>query len=192
MRLRSRLLLRLRLRLRRLGVLASLDSCQEAVAFRLPHLGCRRESRQLVLVNQQQVLREGGASTHFQKLLRQTTMPVDASDHRRIDVLAVGLPVFHGQPLFCDATFRSPLSGSGVPRFRSDTVDGATLHQAEKDKIARYRDIEGTGTGKLVILGGEVGGRWNNAALQLVRALAAHKASEAPELLRGRARQAWT
>ena len=87
------------------------------------------------------MLREAGASTYFQKLLRRTTLATTSTDQRRIDVLAVGLPVYKGAPLFCDATLRSPVTAKGDPRFHSDEVDGATLAQAVTEKRRRYADV---------------------------------------------------
>ena len=71
----------------------------------------------------EQVFREAGATTHFQKLLRQTTLPTDPEDNRRIDVLAIGLQVFPGRALFCDASVRSPLHADGTPHSRAAAVD---------------------------------------------------------------------
>ena len=45
--------------------------------------------------------------------------------------------------------------------------------------------------GRLVVLGCETGGRWNESALQLVARLAKHKARSAPQVLRASARAAW-
>ena len=44
---------------------------------------------------------------------------------------------------------------------------------------------------RLVTLACEVGGRWSDTCVALVRALAARKAEEAPALLRASARMAW-
>ena len=93
--------------------------------------------------------------------------------------------------MFCDATFRSPLTGAGKPHPQADTTDGIVLSRAESTKQARYRDVETSGFGKLLVLGVEVGGRWNSTALTLVRALAKHKASHSPPLLRKASQLAW-
>ena len=46
--------------------------------------------------------------------------------------------------------------------------------------------------GELVVLGTEVGGRWNQDALRLVRRLARFRARAAPQLLRRSAAVAWS
>ena len=137
------------------------------------------------------VLREAGATTYFQKLLRETTVPSEPTDMRRIDVLATGLPCFHGRPLFCDVTVRSPLSAVGAPHGRAASEDGFVLKRAEVDKRNTYHDIAEASMAELVVLACEVGGRWNRAALCLVSVLAAHKVAGTAPLLRRSAQAAW-
>ena len=45
------------------------------------------------------VLREAGATTHFQKMLRQTNLQVDPSDERGMHVVATGLPIYGARAL---------------------------------------------------------------------------------------------
>ena len=84
----------------------------------------------------EKILREGGATVHFQKMLRQTTLLDDAqrrpNDMRRIDILATGLPFFLGRPLLCDATVRSPISGRGVAYPGAHCENGVALKRAEQ------------------------------------------------------------
>ena len=187
-----------RLRLPLLSTQARCEGCGKHMdKYGDRHVSCMRTGRVQARAKPierawQQVLRESGASTYYQKLLRATTLPVHPTDNRRIDVLATGLPVYHGQPLFCDATIRSPLTASGAPHPRADRINGAVLVRAEKDKQTRYGDITSSGLGRLLVLGVEVGGRWNDTSIQLIAALARHKATEAPPLLRGSAQLAWS
>ena len=135
------------------------------------------------------VFREAGATTHEQHLLRNTTLPVDPSDNRRIDVLVTGS--FLSRPLFCDATLRSPLKGNGEAHPRAAKDDGAVLERAQKDKLDKYWDVEESSLGELVCLGCEVRGRWNEEAHAWVRGLAKEKAKNQHPLLRRSVELAW-
>ncbi|CAE7909725.1 unnamed protein product, partial [Symbiodinium microadriaticum] len=50
-------------------------------------------------------------------------------------------------------------------------VDGAVLRVAERRKRASYPELVAGGRQRLVVLGSEVGGRWNTDALRFVQAL---------------------
>ena len=47
--------------------------------------------------------------------LRDLDLPLGAMDQRLIEVIAEGLPVFHGAQLAIDATLVSPLRADGAP-----------------------------------------------------------------------------
>jgi hypothetical protein len=132
-----------------------------------------------------QVFREAGARVEENKFIRDlglgTVLPTDG---RQIEIVAYGLPFFHGVPICADTTLVSPLSGQGTPTHRSDVVPGAALANAERRKARTYPELVGRGRARLVVLGCAVGGRWSNEALATVPLLAAHRASSAPELLR--------
>ena len=53
-------------------------------------------------------------------------------DDRRVEVLADGLPLFHGQQLAIDTTLVSALGRDGLPRARCAHVDGAILEAARR------------------------------------------------------------
>ena len=55
-----------------------------------------------------------------------------------------------------------------------------------------YRDVVRSGGAHFIVLGSEVFGRWCPEAAALVRDLANLKAREAPPVLRGAARLAWS
>ena len=70
-----------------------------------------------------------------------------------------------GGALSCDATLVSPLTRTGQPC--AAATDGAALRGAERRKRAAC------GPQHLLVLGAEVGGRWNEGALRLLRDLSA-------------------
>ena len=131
------------------------------------------------------------ASTHEQHLLRNTTFPVDPNDNRRIDCLVTGTGLHQGRPLFCDATVRSPLKGTGEPHPRAANTDGAVLRKARKDKERKYGDLAASPLAELVVLACEVGGRWSDETGELVRLLAKGKVKNEHPLLRRSAELAW-
>ena len=51
----------------------------------------------------------------------------DLLDNRRIEIIADGLPLFHGAQLAVDTTMVSALHADGNPRRQSDVLDGAIL-----------------------------------------------------------------
>ena len=108
-----------------------------------------------------------------------------------MDVVATGLPLYGSRALFCDATLRSPLHADGTPHGRAAAVDGVVLKTAEEEKERKYEDLLDSSVGKLLTLGAEVGGRWNETAETLVRQLAAMKVRNVPRLLRRSAQLAW-
>ncbi len=113
------------------------------------------------------VFREAGATTHEQHLLRNTTLPVDPADNRRIDVMVTGS--FLRRPLLCDATLRSPLKGNGEPHPKAATEDGKVFERAAKDKEDKYPDVHASFLAELVVLACEVGGRVSEQATDWVR-----------------------
>ena len=66
------------------------------------------------------------------------------------------------------------------------------MEKAVKDKHSKYRDVAASPLAELVVLGCEVGGRWHEDAIQLVRLLAKEKAKTAHPLLRRSVELAWT
>ena len=138
------------------------------------------------------VFRESGATVHEQHLLRNTTLDVDPADNRRIDLLVAGAPLHNERPLFCDATVRSPLKGNGEPHPKAATKNGAVLTRAVRDKETKYWDVAESALAELIVLGCEVGGRWHDTAVELVRLLAKKKVRNVHPLLRRSAELAWS
>jgi len=106
------------------------------------------------------------------------------TDRRAIELVALGLPLYNGLPLACDVTVASPLRADGTARPRAAAEPGTALAHREDDKLHRYPELAASARVRLVVLAGEVGGRWSATAAWLLRRLAAHKAAEAPPALR--------
>ena len=102
---------------------------------------------------------------------------------RLVDLVVYGASP-RGEALCCDATVISPLRRNGTPQPRAAREDGASLARARRRKERTYPELGRNGT-RLVVLGCEVGGRWNDEALDFVRRLARGKrAAQAPPILR--------
>ena len=115
-----------------------------------------------------------------QQWLANTTAPqVGAQDRRRLDLVVYGA-LRSGGAQCCDATLVSPFTRSGHPQPCAAAVDGAVLRVAERHKHAAYPELTRGGPQTLVVLGSEVGGRWNAQARGFVRDLVRLKAYRAP------------
>ena len=97
-----------------------------------------------------------------------------------------------GVPLFADVTIVSVHTQGGEARPSAATTDGAIIGSAVSIKRRRYADVHASATACLLVLGCEVYGRWSEDAISTMRELAALKARQAPPLLRGCARHAWS
>ena len=127
-----------------------------------------------------------------QQLLRDMDIALEAAtDGRRVDVVAYGLPVFGGLPVCADATLVSPLHKDGEVWRGADAEDGLRLRAARRRKEVTYPELVDSGRAKLVVLAHEVGGRLAPEALRLLRRLARFRSSRAPALLQRSARNAW-
>ena len=85
----------------------------------------------------------------------------------------------------------SPLHADGLPWSGAADDDGAALVRARREHLRTYPELTGGSRARLVVLGCEVFGRWDPESLSVLRVLAAHKAEEAPQLLRRSAQYAW-
>ena len=132
------------------------------------------------------VLREAGGKVRDNVPLWAMGLeqPVPRTDRRAIELVALGLPLYHGLPLACDATLASPLHANGEARPRAAEHPGEALARREDDKLERYPELAASARARLVVLAGEVGGRWSATAAWLLQRLAAAKAAEAPWPLR--------
>ena len=115
-----------------------------------------------------------------------------ALDGRRLDVVAEGLPLFGGMQLAIDATLVSFLHRDGTARPGSAHIDGVALQVARRRKERTYPELVGLRTrSRLVVLAGEVVGRWSGETCTFVRLLAKAKARSEPSILRARVEFAW-
>ena len=121
----------------------------------------------------------------FNCLLRDMNVAVRAEDERRIEVLASGLPLFHGAQLAVDITSRNALTSNGEPRPGSARVDGHVCERARADKETKYAELLVGDRCRLVVVALETGGRWSSEAIQFVESLASCRAwEEQPTLVR--------
>ena len=96
-----------------------------------------------------QVFREAGVRVVENQFLRDLGIPgVRPSDSRKIEVIAYGLPLFHGVLLCVDATMVSPLTSEGVPHHNSP---GKAVLEAEKEKQRTYHELQDGQRGKLLV-----------------------------------------
>ena len=94
--------------------------------------------------------------------------------------------------LAVDVTLVSPLHCDGSPVVGADVSDGAVLVAARRSKEKTYPELVGPrARAGLVVLAGEVGGRWSQEVNTFVRLLARAKARCEPSILRRRVEQAW-
>ena len=80
----------------------------------------------------------------------------------------------------------------GEARPGTATRDAGTIDAAVARKRRKYADVHTSAQACLLVLGCEVYGRWCEDAVRIVREMAALKAREAPPLLRGCAKHAWS
>ena len=126
-----------------------------------------------------------------QQWLGHTSAPgVAADDRRRLDMLVYGATPM-GIALCCDATLVSPLTRTGQPQPCAADTDGAALRVAERRKQAAYPELTGGGPQRLVVLGSEVGGRWNGGALRFMRDMVRIRACREPPTGRRAAASGW-
>ena len=84
-------------------------------------------------------------------------------------------------------TVVSPLTRTGHPHPCTVEVDGAALRVAERRKHCTYPELARGGPQKLLVLGSEIGGRWNTAAQGFLRDLVRLRALRAPPAVRAAA-----
>ena len=105
--------------------------------------------------------REAGARVRTNVYVRDLNVPdVDLDDNRHIEVIAEGLPLYHGRQLAVDAALVSPLTIGGNPRLRNDD-DGAVLKDTATKKRNHYADVNASRRCHLLVAGMETGGRWS-------------------------------
>ena len=75
-------------------------------------------------------------------------------DGRRVEVIADGLPLWHGAQLAIDTTLVSPLHGDGTARRGAANSRKVALHAAWRIKEATYPELSGEGGRARLVCGG--------------------------------------
>ena len=131
-----------------------------------------------------QICREGGVRVSTNVMLWD--LDTHSSDGRRLEVVAEGLCLFGGCQLALDATVVSTLHGDGTHRRKADVEDGVALKEARRSKEATYPELcRGDGGARLVVIAGEVGGRWSQETKDFLWCLACEKSKASQRLLQG-------
>ena len=129
--------------------------------------------------------REAGGRVRTNVFLRDMNLPgIGADDGRRIEVVANGLPAYHGRQVAIDACIVSPLTAAGRPAARRRRP-GLVLQRARRRKQTTYPELVGSRRSYLLVAGAETGGRWDEEAYKFLVVLARARARGAPAALRG-------
>ena len=139
------------------------------------------------------ICREAGGRVVANAMLREFDLAApNPRDQRRLEILVDGLPLFGGAQLAVDTTPVSPLHCDGSPHPRAANEDGAVLAAARRLKERTYPELVGPRRrARLVVLAGEIGGRWSEETRKFLSLLAKAKARSEPPILKRRAEQAW-
>ena len=138
------------------------------------------------------VCREAGARVARHVRLADMNLDVPVSDERRIEVVANGLPLWHGSQLALDATIVSPLTRRGEAHPRADVQPGcAVAAAARRKRFQTYPELESARRCRLVVVGIEVGGRFGAEAVQFLRLLARHRVASVPAHMQPAAVSSW-
>ena len=136
------------------------------------------------------VCREAGGRVAVNVMVRDMDLALpNAHDTRRLEVFVDGLPLYGGAQLAIDM---SPIRGDGTARPGTANIDGIILAQARRRKERTHPDlVDPCSRARLVVLAGEVGGRWSEETQTFLHILARAKARSEPPILRKRVEQAW-
>ena len=115
----------------------------------------------------------------------------DVHDGRRLKI-AEGLPLFGRAQLALDTTLASALHCDGSARPHAADVVGVALSPRRRRKELTYPELVGPRSrARLVVLAGEVGGRWSAETMSFLGLLAKARARSETHLKRRRVEQAW-
>ena len=139
------------------------------------------------------ICREAGARVTTNMMVRDLDLPMPrANDSRRLEIVADGLPLFGGVQLAVDMTLVSPLHCDGTPHRGAAHVDGALLARARQRKETTYPELVGPrARARLVVLAGEIGGRWSEETRTFIGLFAKAKSREVPRVLQKRVELSW-
>ena len=109
----------------------------------------QRARRGFALSAAARVCREAGARVTENVLVGDLDiLAPDAADERRLEVIADGLPSFHGAQFAIDTTMGSPLGRDCAPHPQCADVDGAVMLAARHRKQRQYPElVPGTARG---------------------------------------------
>ena len=111
------------------------------------------------------ICREAGARVATNVPLSRMNLDAPIFDNRTIEVLANGLPLFHGAQLAVDTTLVSPVGRDGTARVQAHLIPGAALTAAAQRKRRYvYPELRTAARCRLVIIALEIGGRWSDAS----------------------------
>ena len=130
------------------------------------------------------ICREAGARVTTNTCLRDLNVDSLRRGDRRLEVIANGLPLFHGAQIAVDTTLVSPIKRNDRPQPRTDTTPGTWLVEARKRKNNTYPELVNGRRCRLVVLAAEVGGRWSSETADFLRSLSRARARAVPDGLR--------
>ena len=115
----------------------------------------------------------------------------DPRDGRRLEIVVDGLPLFGGTQFAVNTTLVSALHCDGSPTVGARD-NGAALVRVRRRKERIYPELVGRrARAWLVVLAGEVVGRWSEETRAFIRLLARARTRNETTLMRRRAEQAW-
>ena len=132
----------------------------------------------------------GGARVARNVRVADMNIDVPVADDRRIEVVANGLPLWHGAQLALDATLVSLLTRAGEPRAGVEPCH-CVAAAARRKRQGTHPELQRARRCRLVVIGLEVGGRFGAEAATFLRLLAHHWTATVPAHLRPAARAAW-
>ena len=137
----------------------------------------------------EQICREAGARVSTNVMVRDLDIARSNTDSRRLEVVAEGLSVFGSSWLW--TRLWSPPTME-MAHLKADKIDGVALQHARRRKEQRYPELSGSnGRARLVVIAGEVGGRWSRETQTFLQCVSHGKAQSAPHILRASAQAAW-
>ena len=139
------------------------------------------------------ICREAGGRVAVNVMVRDMDIAApDPRDGRRLEIEVDGLPSFGGAQFAVDTTLVSALHCDGSATAGARDNDGAALVRARRRKERTYPELVGRrARARLVVLAGEVAGRWSEETRAFIRLLARARTRNETTLMRRRAEQAW-
>ena len=126
------------------------------------------------------ICREAGGRVATNVFVRDLDLPDPVNDGRRLEV------VVDGAQLAVDTTVVSSLHCDGSPHREAADVDGAVRKERTYPELVRPGR-----RARLVVLAGDVAGRWSEETVSFIRPLAKARVRGEPTILKKRAEQAW-